>query len=64
MMIEAKPMSPIAITLPRNAPTHYITDPKGRQESVQLAESGLAASKRLAGRYFDLVEDAKSASRK
>jgi hypothetical protein len=42
----------------------YITDPKGRQESVQLTESGLAASKRLAGRYFDLVEDAKSDKRK
>jgi predicted transcriptional regulator len=30
----------------------YITDPKGKQESVRLTEKGLALAKTLASKYF------------
>jgi hypothetical protein len=35
----------------------YITEPRGRQESVYLTEEGMVAAKRLAGRHFGLVEE-------
>lgn len=30
----------------------YITNPRGKQESVHLTEEGLALAKRLAGKHF------------